>query len=192
MAVNAQNVLIGMPDQAVTGAILSAPIGTTLPTSAIDTLDVAFTDSGFVSEDGLTFNPDLSTSDINDWSGSLVRRVKESFNGTLSWAHLETNEASLKNTFGDSNVTVTAATAAHGKQIAVAINGELPAAKSWAFKMKDGDNKILIVVPNGQITTVNETSFTSSEAIAWSVELSCYPDSSGNSLYIYVDDGQTA
>jgi len=192
MAVNAQNVLIGMPDQAVTGAILSAPLGTTLPTSAIDTLDAAFTDSGFVSEDGLTFSPDMSTADINDWSGSLVRRVKESFNGTLSWAHLETNEASLKNTFGDSNVTVTAATATHGKQIAVAINGELPAAKSWAFKMKDGNNKILIVVPNGQITTVNETSFTSSDAIAWSVELSCYPDSSGNSLYIYVDDGQTA
>lgn len=121
-----------------------------------------------------------------------MRRVKESFNGTLSWSHLETNENSLKATFGDSNVTVTAATASHGKQIAVAINGELPAAKSWAFKMKDGNNKILIVVPNGQITTVNETSFTSSDAIAWSVELSCYPDASGNSLYIYVDDGQTA
>lgn len=192
MSVNAQNVLIGMPDQAVTGAILSAPLGTTLPTSATDTLDGAFTDSGFVSEDGLTFSPDYSTNDINDWSGSLVRRVKESFNGTLSWAHLETNENSLKNAFGDAAVTVTAATASHGKQLAVAISGDLPAAKAWVFKMKDGDNRILIVCPNAQVTTVNETSFTSSDAIAWSVELSCYPDSSGNSLYIYVDDGQTA
>lgn len=193
MALNASRVLIGTADQTnATGAIMSAPIGTPLPTTAIDTIDAAFTDSGYVSEDGLTLSPDLSTADINEWNGALVRRIKESFDGSLSWSHLETNEASLKNTFGDSNVTVTAATAAHGQQFAVAINGELPEAKSWVFKLKDGDNRILVVVPNGQVTGIEDVSFTASDAIMWGVTLSCYPDSTGNSLYIYTDDGQTA
>jgi hypothetical protein len=191
MALDASRVLVGTADQTgAVGAIYSAPIGTTLPTSAVDTLNSAFTDSGYVSEDGLTFAPDLSTADINEWNGALVRRIKEKFDGSLSWSHLETNEASLKNTFGDSNVTVTAANATHGNQIAVAIDGDLPAAKSWAFKLKDGDNRILIVVPNGQVTDVEDVSFKASEAIMWGVTLSCYPDESGNSLYIYADDGQ--
>jgi hypothetical protein len=193
MALNASRVLVGTADQTnATGAILSAPIGTTLPTDATATLDASFTDSGYVSEDGLTFSPDLSTTDINEWNGALVRRIKESFDGSLSWSHLETNEAALKNTFGDDNVTVTAATATHGQQLAVAISGELPAAKSWVFKLKDGDNRILIVVPNGQVTDIEDVSFTSSDAIMWGVTLSCYPDANGNSLYIYTDDGQTA
>lgn len=192
MALDASRVLVGTADQTgAVGAIFSAPIGTTLPTSAIDTLNTAFTDSGYVSEDGLSFSPDLSTSDINEWNGALVRRVKESFDGSLSWSHLETNENALKNTFGDSNVTVTAANTTHGKQLAVAINGDLPAAKSWVFKLKDGLNRILIVVPNGQVTDVKDVSFTASDAIMWGVTLSCYPDSSGNSLYIYTDDGVT-
>lgn len=192
MALDATRVLVGTADQTnATGAIFSAPLGTTVPTSAVDTLDAAFTDSGYVSEDGLSFSPEISTTDINEWNGALVRRIKETFNGTLSWSHLETNEQSLRNTFGDAAVTVTAATQTHGKQIAVAINGELPAAKAWVFKLKDGDNRMLIVVPNGQVTTIEDVDFTSSDAIMWGVQLACYPDANGNSLYIYTDDGVT-
>lgn len=190
MALDATNVLVGTADQTTTGAILSAPLGTTLPTSATDTIATAFTDSGYVSEDGLTLSPEISTTDINEWNGALVRRLKESFNGTLSWAHLETNEQSLKNTFGDASVTVTEATQTHGRQLAVAISGELPAAKAWIFKLKDGAHRMLIVVPNGQVTTIEDVDFTASDAIMWGVQLACYPDASGNSLYIYTDDGQ--
>ena len=189
---DAKNVLIGSPDQvAGVGAILSAPLGTTLPTSADAALDAAFKDSGYISEDGLTLSNSVSTADIRDWSGDLVRRIKSSFEGTLSWNHLETNEQALKNAFGDSAVTATAASQTHGAQLAVSVSGELPAAKSWAFKIKDGDARVLIVAPNAQVTTLGDTSFTSGGAITWPVTLSCYPDTNGNSLYIYTDDGIT-
>lgn len=192
MALDAARVLVGTADQTnATGAIFSAPLGTTVPTNATATLDAAFVDSGYVSEDGLSFTPEISTTDINEWNGSLVRRIKETFNGTLSWAHLETNEQSLKNAFGEDAVTATAATQSHGNQLSVAIAGDLPAAKAWVFKLKDGDNRMLIVVPNGQVTGVEEVSFTSSDAITWGVTLSAYPDSAGNSIYIYTDDGHT-
>lgn len=189
--VNAEEVLVGTPDQATTGAILSAPLGTTLPTSAVDELQLGFVDSGYVSADGLTLSPDMSTADINEWGGALVRRLLETFDGTLSWSQLETNEQSLKNAFGDDNVTVTPADGEHGKQIAVKIGSRLPAPKSWVFKMKDGSKRMMIVVPNGQITTVDDVSFVSNDAIMWPVTLSTYPDSSGNCIYIYTDDGQT-
>jgi len=192
MAVDASQVLIGSPDQLTTGPILSAPLGTTLPTSATAALDAAFEDSGYVSEDGLQLSPDISTADIREWGGAMVRRVLEQFNGTLSWGMLETSETSLKVAFGDDHVVVTPATSDHGTQVRVALGAHLPAAKSWVFKMKDGNNRILIVVPNGQITNVEEVSFTSTDAIAWNVELSCYPDANGECIYIYTDNGVNA
>ena len=192
MAVDADNVLVGAPDQATTGAILSAPKGTALPTTAIATLNIAFTDSGYVNEDGVTLTPERSTKTIKDWSGAAIRSILEEFNGTLSWAHLELNEESLKNAFGDDYVTATAAGVSNGAQLAVEIGAHEMPRKSWAFRMKDGLVRILIVVPDGQITETGEVSFTKSDAITLPVVLSCYPDASGNSIYIYTDDGVNA
>lgn len=192
MAVNSQQILVGTPDQLTTGAILSAPIGTTLPTSAVDTLGAAFKDCGYISSDGLQLTPSISTADINDWSGALVRRIIQTFDGTLTWQHLETNEASLGNAFGAENVTATAATSGHGNQLAAQLGAHLPAARSWVFKIKDGDTRALIVVPNGQITNVDAVTFSASDAVKWAVTLSAYADASGQNIYIYTDDGQTA
>lgn len=187
---DASKVLVGTADQTSTGAILSAPLGTALPTGIADQLNEAFKDSGYVSSDGLSFTIDDSTSDINEWNGALVRRLLESRDVTFSWSHLETNAESLKNTFGDENVVVTPATTSDGEKITVSIGAKLPAAKSWVFKLKDGAHRILIVVPNGQITSVDEVSFTSSDAITWPVTLSTYADEHGHNCYIYFDDGK--
>jgi hypothetical protein len=189
MTVDASKVLIGAPDQSSTGAILSAPLGTALPTDARTALDVAFTGSGYVSNDGLSVTPEYSTNDITDWSGAVVRRLLESFNGTVSWSHIQWDADSLRNAFGDEHVVLTPATATHGTQIAVKIGAHLPQAKPWVFKMKDGNNLIRIVVPNGQVTSVDEMTFNVSDAIPLPVTLSCYPDESGESIYIYTDDG---
>ena len=56
--------------------------------------------------------------------------------------------------------------------------------------MKDGDARMVIVVPKGQVTENGETSFVSNGAVSWPVTLSCYPDESGKSIYVYTDDGE--
>lgn len=190
MAIDSARVLVGTPDQLTTGAILSAPIGTTLPTAATDALNEAYQDSGYISEDGLELTPEFSTTDIFDWSGANVRRLLEQFTGELSWTHLETNERSLRVAFGDDYVESVAANAEHGNQLKASIGAHMPERKSWVFKIKDGDNKILIVVPIGQITSVDTVSFVSSDAVKWPVTLSTYADENGNNIYIYTDDGQ--
>lgn len=190
------DVRIGAPEQSVTGAIKNAPIGTTLPTlSSITkqgvTLDNAFTGDEYVSEDGLTLTPAMSTTDIKDWSGATVRKVLESFDGTLSWTMISTNASALGIAFGADHVTTQTATTAHGAQIQAELGAHIPEARSWVFLMKDGDARIVIVVPNGQVTEVGEVTFASNAAVGWNVTLSCYPDESGECIYVMTDDGVT-
>jgi hypothetical protein len=188
------DVRVGAPDQKTTGAILHAPIGTTLPTlssiaKAAVTIDAAFTGNEYVSEDGLTLAPAVSTTDIKDWSGATVRKVLESFDGTLSWTMISTNEGAMGVAFGAEHVTTSAATATHGAQTRTELGAHLPERQSWVFLMKDGDARIVIVVPDGQVTEVGEVTFASNAAIGWQVTLSTYPDEAGECIYIMTDDG---
>lgn len=189
MSVNAKSVLTGAPDQLTTGPILSAPLGTVLPDDALDALAPAFVDSGYISQDGMNLTPERTTETIRDWSGAIIRSILNEFGASIAWSHLETNEQSLKNYFGDANVTVTAATVSTGKRLAAKLKAsELPR-KSWVFKIKDGDNRVLIVVPDGQVTETGEVSFTKAGAIQWPCTMTTYPDSTGTHVYIYTDDG---
>lgn len=191
---NTKDVRIGAPDQKTTGAIKHAPLGTTLPvltdiTTAAVTLNSAFVGDEYVSEDGLTLTPSMSTTEIKDWSGSTVRKVLESFDGTLSWIMISTNQGAMEVAFGTDYVTTSAASTTHGAQTRTALGAHLPEAQSWVFLIKDGDARIVIVVPNGQVTEVGEVTFASNAAVGWQVTLSCYPDSSGECIYIMTDDG---
>ena len=191
---NVNDVRIGAPEQKTTGAIKHAPVGTTLPVlsdigASGVTLDPAFVGDEYVSEDGLTLSPSMSTTNIKDWSGTVVRKLLEEFDGTLSWTMISTNEDTLKIAFGDDYVTSAAASSAHGAQVRAALGAHLPDTQSWVFLMKDGDARVVIVVPNGQITEVGDVTFVSNNALGWQVTLSTYPDSDGNSIYIMTDDG---
>jgi hypothetical protein len=55
--------------------------------------------------------------------------------------------------------------------------------------MKDGDARVLIVVPDGQVSETGEVSFVKSSALTWPVTLTTYPDADGVNVYIYLDDG---
>lgn len=192
MSVNSKNVIIGAPDQAATGAILSGPETDVIP-ATIDDFDTAFMqimkDSGFINEDGVTITPNESTETIRDWSLKTIRTILTEFDGTLTWTHLEVNEESLSVYMGEDNVQVTPATASKGKMIRAAIAGEQRPTKSWVFKIKDGQRRVLVFVPHGQITERGEIALVANNAITLPVTLSTYPDAAGKNIYIYTDDG---
>lgn len=194
MSVDASKVRVGTPDQLTTGAITCAPLGTKLPdlkdiTPAKVTLDEAFKDAGYANEDGISVTPDYSTSDIKEWGGSTVRRVLEQFTGEITFTMIQIDEPSFKIAFGDDHVTATPADTAHGNQLKAAIGAHLPDRKTWVFKMKDGAARMLILVPDGQVTALDEISFNATDPVAFAVTLSCYADEKGNSIYILTDDG---
>lgn len=190
-----QKVLIGAPDQSkTTGAIMRAPLGTALPGSIDaampETLDDAFVGCGYINEDGLSITPDMSTKDILDWSQQVVRKIVESFTNEVAWKHLETSKESLENYFGEDNVEVlAAANASHGTQLLAKLNkAELPRC-AWIARIKDGKQRVLVVLPDAQVTGREAIEFKGSDPTTWGVTLTTYEDEDGNHAYIYTDDG---
>ncbi len=188
MANTAANVLAGTP--LATGGVLIGALTATAPTNATTT-PAGFTASGYIGEDGVTEANERSTDRIRAWGGDTVKVVQTEHNVTYSFTFLETlNTDVLKAVYGDSNVTMTAATGGTGKLHAVLINAATLAHKSFVFEVKDGDAKIRIYVPDGQITEVGEITYSDSEVVGYQVTLEAFADASGNKAYKYMDDGK--
>lgn len=192
MALNASKVLVGTADQSTTGAILSGALIDTIPTTFAEAEAAMkkLTGSGYVNDEGLSLGTDYSTNDIKEWNGATVRKVLESFDGTLSWTGIQFDYDGLCQAFGEENVTKVAATKTTGEQLHIGIGAHLPEAKTWAFAMKDGDARVIIVVPNGQVTSLDDITFSATEAVSLPITLSAYDDGTGESIHIFVDDGQ--
>lgn len=181
MAVDNGSVLIGAPYQVTTGAIQTAAVGTTAPTDAETALTTGWTDSGYVSQDGLNLSMSRSTTNVLDWSLSNVRTIVTEFTGTVGFSYIQTSEAEAKQIFGEDNVTMTTGL------MKISVGTELPDRKSWVFNMKDGERRIRIYLPDAQVTNVDAVTFAAGSVITWPVTVSAYPDSTGKSIYIFAD-----
>lgn len=192
MSVNNKNVFIGAPDQETTGAILTGPETDIIPETIDDVVLDGLEDSGYVNEDGVEITPSESTETIKDWALNVIRRILTEFDGTIAWTHLELSVGALKNYMGDDNVAVTDADATHGTRVRAALGAGVRPTKAWYFKLKDGDRRALVMVPHGQVTERGAIPLTASGAVTLPLTLSTYPDKSGNSIYIFTDDGVVA
>lgn len=189
MSVNPNNVFVGAPDQATTGAILSGAIIETVPETIDDITFAGLTDSGYVNEDGVTITPSDTTESIKDWSGAEIRRILTEFTGEIAWTHLELSAGAARNYFGEDNVELTAATSSSGTQMRVSLGKNEQPVKGWMFKIKDGDRRVVVVVPRGQVVERGEIPLVSTGPITLPVTMATYPDADGQNIYIYTDDG---
>lgn len=190
MATDQSKVYVGLADQSVTGAIASAPLGTEVPDEILDELPGSFEDSGYCNNEGLSLSTEYNTSDITEWNGATIRKVLETFTGQLSWTIIQLDYEAWCQALGPDNVTRTPANEEHGELITIRIGAHLPPRRTWVFRMKDGDMRMMIVVPVGQITSLDEITFNATDPIALPLTLDCYDDGHGESIYIYTDDGQ--
>lgn len=194
MGVKATDIYVASADQSTTtGALRRGAVITTIPAdiTAALTAIASFTSSGYVSEDGATLTTDISTTDLKEWNKNTVRRLLDSFDGNIALTLIQLDEEGAKQTFGSSNVTVVAANSTHGKQLKISLGAHLPEAQAWALCMKDGNKKMLVLIPNGQVTSGVEITFSAGDAIKLPVTISANDDGTGNSIYIYTDDGVT-
>ena len=180
----ANNALVGAPLSA-TGGVLSAPAGTVLPTSASG-ITTGFVALGLIGEDGLSETADRSTEMVRAWGGSVVRTIQTEFGLSYTFQFIETNPAVLREVHGVGNVTATPGTAPAYDELAIAINKNQLPIKPYLFEVKDGENRIRIVIPNGQITSVGGVTYSHNDLIRYEVTLTCYADESGNEAYKYV------
>lgn len=187
---NPGGVFVGAPAQSkIGGAIRRAPLGTTVPDTATETLPVDYQSGGYVSNAGVTITPEYSTTGITEWGGAEVRKVLEAFNGTVAFAFIQLGKDEAEMIFGEDSVTETPATSASGTQLKIAIGARLPDPGVWVFNLKDGKRAARVLLPNAQPVNASEITLVANDAIALGTELACYPDEDGNSIYIMTDDG---
>ncbi|MFE3051603.1 hypothetical protein [Nocardia sp. NPDC059239] len=181
----------GAPDS-VTGGILVAPIGTTLPTNGSTAPGAAFTKLGYVSEDGLEPQGERNVEAIKDWFGDDIAELQSGhsvqFGLTLYSAW---DPDVLTEVFGPDNITVTDPTASAGTLITVKETGSVLPRRSWIFDMAHESKKYRIVLPNAKISEVKEGKFTSKELASFALTIKAFKDSSNVKAYRYLDDGVT-
>lgn len=188
MSNTAANIVSGKP--LATGGILIAPVGTAVPTDAVTALNASYVAAGYIGEDGVTEMNERSNERVKAWGGDTVKIIQSEHNLTFSFSFIEALNADvLKSIYGDENVTTTAATISAGTLQKVLITGGALPHKAFAFEIKDGDARIRISVPDGQITEVGEITYSDSEVVAYEVSVECFADENGVKATKFLDNG---
>lgn len=173
----------------VSGAIYAAPLGTALPTDATSSLNVAFKELGYVSEDGITNSNSPESDVIKAWGGDTVLTLNQGKEDTFSMTLIEVlNLEVLKLVYGSSNVTGT--TLANGISIK-ANSTDLPE-NAIVIDMVLKNNVLKrIVLPQAKVSEVGDITYSDSDAVGYETTLFCTADSSGNTHYEYIKNGST-
>lgn len=181
MSVDAKKVTAGKP--MVGGAVHFAPAGTSLPTSATATLDNAFVDLGYISEDGVTNSNEREVEEIKAWGGDVVLSPQTGKTDTFTLTFIESmNVEVLKRVFGDDNVSGTLETG-----ISIKVNSKELTAGVWVIDMILTEDYIRrIVIPNGKITEVGEVSYTDSDVTGYESTITAFPGSDGDTHKEYI------
>ena len=186
----ASNVVAGVP--LATGGVLLGTDSAVAPTDATSPL-VGFNGAGYIGEDGVTETNERSSDRVRAWVGSTVKVVQSEHNVTYQFTFLETlNGDVLRAVYGEDNVETTAATVSTGTLHAVKVNGATLPHMPFDFEVKDGDAKIRIYVPDGQITEVGDITYSDTEVIGYQVTVEAFEDAEGNKAYKWMDDGKFA
>lgn len=176
MALVAANVRV-----AVTGGIYRATLGTTLPTSATSSLSGSFTDLGYVSEEGVTQSIGRDVTDIASWqNGDVVRVVQTSHTVSFSCSLIETKDSTLSTFYGNHTSGATE------------ITGDIFDHYTWVIQATDGDVKIRLAIPDGQVTETGDVTWTNGELVAYPITITAFPNSSGVKAYKYISTDASA
>lgn len=156
---------------AITGVVAYAPVSTPGPTSALEELDAAFVDVGYISEDGITEARERSTENIIAWQNAdVVRTVTTEANISVSFTMIETNPNSLELFYG-------APVAADGSiEIVPSSSG---GRRSIVIDYVDGDKHVRMYMPEAEVTEVGEQTLASGEAVGYEVTITGYPSTDG-------------
>lgn len=165
------------------GAIYVAPIGTALPTDATTALNAAFSQLGYVSEDGLTNATEMEVESIRAWGGDTVLITQTSKEDTFAFTLIEMlNVDVLKLVYGSTNVTGTL-------QNGITILANAKDLDDWCvvidMVLRSGVLK-RIVIPIAKVTEVGEISYVDNDAVGYETTLTCQPDASENTHYEYI------
>jgi hypothetical protein len=183
MAANADLILAGISGGGTAGTALAwfGPTGTTAPTSATSSLNAAFKDAGWISEDGLTKAVAEETTDIPAF-GTLVpvRKLVTKSEFSFKLTMLEHNAVSLS-VYNRLPVT------GSGTIVIETVGGTTDWTEGThrtqkyaaVFDLVDGTNHLRCYCPSVEVTDRDDVAIKASSPITYGVTLTAYPGSDG-------------
>lgn len=155
----------------INGAIYHAPAGTPLPTSVNDTLDSAFEDMGFVSEDGWVNSNTSESAEFKAWGGKTVKKSQTGKSDTFQVTFIEMlNKAVLQAAYGYDNVSGTLQSG-----LTVRANDAELDTGVWVCDTIHGDYLKRTVIAKGQVTEVGDITYKDDELVGYPLTISAYP-----------------
>lgn len=181
MANNVQYVTAGKPK--ITGAVFSAPAGSTLPLSTEAALADAFKALGYVSDAGVANNNSKTTSNVKAWGGDVVLVTEDEKTDTYKLTLIEsTNPEVLKAVLGEANVS---GSLEEGLRVTVN-NADVPE-RAWVIDMVlRGPVAKRHVIPRGKISAIDEITYADNSVVGYGITITCLPDGAGNTHYEYL------
>ena len=180
MSNTVSNVAAGKPK--IGGAIYTAPITATLPTTADAALGNDFVGLGYIREEGLRNANGPTSEDIKAWGGDPVLSTVTDKPDRFRFGLLEVlNVDVLKFVHNAANVTGTLAAG-----ITVTANNAIPDHHAIVVDMVLGEALKRIVVPDSTITGMEEITYSDNLPVMYDVTNLAYPDSAGNTHYEYI------
>jgi hypothetical protein len=159
---------------AVTGVVAVGNLTAPAPLDADAAMGVAYTDLGYVGEDGVTETRDRSSDKIKAWQNAdTVREVITEAGVTLQFVLIETKLETVELYYGATVDTTDGSIAI----VPAATGGR----KRFIVDLIDGDDFIRSYVPSGEVMEVGDQVYASGEPVGYEVTIACYP-SGGYSL----------
>jgi len=108
MANSITNVVVGKP--LVTGGVLTAPVGTVLPTDALTALIAAYKAVGYITDSGVVKSEKRNTGTVAAWGGDTIAATSKEYQVTIKLDLAEfLNSITQSLIYGAANVVATAA-----------------------------------------------------------------------------------
>lgn len=163
-------------------AVFAAPLGTPLPTSATASLNAAFVDLGWVSEDGVTNTITRDVTRHKSWGGETVKTTQDNYTETLRFALLESSANVFDVVYGSDNVTTS------GDAITVDHSSLQLSRQSFVVDFIDGDKVGRIVVKEGLVTEVGDIRYSHKDMTMYDLTVDVYrPEGQDAAVTAYFD-----
>lgn len=182
---NSNNVSVGKPHGeggAYAGGFWYGTSGTaTVPTDATTALGDGFTNGGYLADDGVTNSRDRDTTTVTAFGGDTVLNATASVTETFAFGMIETTKDTMSFIYGPDNVS------GDDDNFTVKHNAKDAPRLVDVFEFAmTGDRVKRIVIPEGQVTDLDDVEYTDGDAVKYSPTITAYPDSAGNTAYEYI------
>jgi hypothetical protein len=176
----ADSTLVWAPTRPDSGGVFyRAPLGTTLPTNAVVTLNALFVDHGWVGEEGITLTIDRDIKKHYAFGSDLVKTTQGTYSESIKLSLLESDPDVLETVFGSNTITM-GTDGAGNRTIQVNHGSKMKPRSAFVIDTVDGTKRRRLVIQEGMVVDLEDVTYVNSDLLKYTLTIDCYKPASGN------------